>query len=133
MLLHKVDVLLQPRAPLVGRHREGGIELFDNVLEVERVNAHAAIEHVRAADKLGEHDDTVLPKHTLGEHVLERQQIEPITRGAIEVDVREAEERKPVVHRPAVVALHLEVLDARVTVAAADAPHSLDALGGDNG
>ena len=126
----KMKATLRPVAEV---SLEGGVELLYNVLEVERVDAHPSIQHVRTADKLGEHDNAILPQRALGEHVLERQQIEPVACGAIQVDVREAEEREPVVHRPAVVALHLDVLDARVAVAAADAPHGLDAFRCDNG
>ena len=63
------------------------------MLEVERVDAHAAVEDVRAADELGEHDDAVLPEDALGEHVLEREEVEAVARRAVEVDVQQRQQR----------------------------------------
>lgn len=71
-----------------------GVELLDDMLDVKGVDAHAPVEDVRATDELGKHHCAARLLDRLGEHVLEREQVEPVLHRAIEQQVDHTEESK---------------------------------------
>mmetsp|Transcript_16377 Transcript_16377/g.52531 ORF Transcript_16377/g.52531 Transcript_16377/m.52531 type:complete len:573 (-) Transcript_16377:780-2498(-) len=93
-------VLGEACGALRGRHRERGVELLNDVLEVEGVDADAAVEDVRTADELGEDDDARGLLRVLGVDVLEREQVEAVLHRAVEEHVHGAEEGEPRVLGP---------------------------------
>ena len=72
------------------------------MLQIERVDAHGAVEHLRAAHELREDNEPFSHRllRRLAQHVLKREQVEAITHRAIEVHVAHAEEREAVVDGP---------------------------------
>mmetsp|Transcript_27482 Transcript_27482/g.88732 ORF Transcript_27482/g.88732 Transcript_27482/m.88732 type:complete len:466 (-) Transcript_27482:1648-3045(-) len=118
-------VLGEAGGALVGRHGEGGVELLDDMLDVKGVDAHAPVEDVRATDELGKHHCAARLLDRLGEHVLEREQVEPVLHRTIEQQVDHTEESKSEVDRPALgldLLPNLHVVNGVITKGLLDAP-----------
>lgn len=102
--------------------------LLDDLLEVERVDADDRVQHVGAADELGEHTDAVGAEVRLREDVLEREEVEPVAHRRVEQHVRDREERQTVVHRPlplGELGTDLPVVHRRISKLSLDPRHHL--------